>query len=1216
LFSIQIKCGEDIVKWHVMLFLIFGYSLGAHAQANPAVRSTSRQFPVNIDSVLHSQNQEMREQKNIIVEFKDEPMFLARRNPSGLNRVNSADQYRSRFSQFAADAVALHRLFRSSSPYHLAVRHEYYRAFFGISMSAPAGMLAMIQNLPYVKTVHFDWEVHATIEPGIALIGAPSVWTAFGTQGEGVRVGIIDSGVDYLHPALGGGIGPGFKVAGGYDFVNNDSDPMDDNGHGTHVAGIVAADLDTVKGVAPRATLYAYKALNAAGNGLESDIIAAIERAVDPNEDGDDSDRLDVVNMSFGTNGGSPTDPSSVAVDNASRLGVVFCVAAGNSGGTPPVEGEENNYFYDGAATISSPGTAELAITVGASDSSDARAFFSSKGPNRISFSIKPEVLAPGVAITSTYLSSGYATLSGTSMSTPMVTGVAALIKSVHPGWYPALIKSAIVNTARNLGLGANLQGGGRVRALQAVAAKTLVVPSTLSFGMDDPSTSTWVKPDTLYVSNKHSSTQSYIVTAGGLTPGISLDVSPASFSISANDSARVIVALSVNNAQILNEDHNILRYSGAVAFNGTVDTANVPWAFARTNRLVITTSEPNAFFLGFTNAATLISTERRVIWRSPTRAEVFAFDRGVYEFFTFFRNPAGKSKIVINEGIPISTDAAELTLDGANAVFPLVYHGVDHMGVSLDTYSRPQRTLISTFPNFGDWITTLTGGSDTLLVSPVSTGHSFKPIEFQIDVKNTGTFHIVQYDTFTGMNGARTVTNSPAGYIQEHFRVKVPPGTPRAVNVLLLYAYTNTGGTGTFGGLGFGLDTVTVGHDEYAFTGYFGKSSSPTEDIAALFYTSYSDVQRLSLDYQSPFIMPYGDSIVAVARELVTPAIPRFESGSTMTFGGPPIHLLMLWYPNIIGTNTLQFRTLFRGMLNEDRNIDGNGGTYSLFDRNGVHLFTKPLDDPRQPLQLTADRYRMVVSSGNYWLRNARGSVTLTSEFDLAKGFNSNPPSVTSLTLLDGKRHTTDSFVKGEHGTLEFSFNDLSFAPNVLPLFDSTKAWYRKHGTTQWNPLAVTKVIDLVDFEGTVVRADLGAATQEDSTAVDLRIASADMNGFTTDYIVSPAFAVGDWDTATATGVTPPGNQNIPGQFALAQNFPNPFNPSTIIRYGLPARSRVKLTVFNTLGQQVRALVNESQEAGSYEVRFDATGLASGMYFYRLQAGDFMATKRLLILR
>jgi hypothetical protein len=302
--------------------------------------------------------------------------------------------------------------------------------------------------------------------------------------------------------------------------------------------------------------------------------------------------------------------------------------------------------------------------------------------------------------------------------------------------------------------------------------------------------------------------------------------------------------------------------------------------------------------------------------------------------------------------------------------------------------------------------------------------------------------------------------------------------------------------------------------------------------------------------------------------------------------------------------------------MLNETRYSDATGGTYSLFDRNGVLLFTKSLTDSRGPLTLTADRYRMVVSSGNSWLRGARSVVSLTSEFNLGNGFNANPPSITSLTLLDGTRHPSDSFAKGDHPRLQFSFMDIGSQSNVLPLFDSTRAWYRKYGTAAWKPLSLTKVIDVRNNEGTIVSADLGAATLEDSIAIDLRMAAVDSNGFTTDFVVSPAFAVGNWHGTPATGVEHPHNQNLPGQFALEQNFPNPFNPTTTIRYGLPVPSYVTLTVYNILGEQVAVPVHENQEAGFHDVRLDGTRLSSGVYFYRLKAGSYAATKRLILLR
>ena len=1195
----------------VLLYLLV--TMGPlHAQLlQPMHRGSIRQMRAYIDSIQLLQDQKPGEQKNIIVEFSGEPMFLARRESQGLHKAVSPDVYLSRFSQFAADANALLSSFHSTLADHVEIRHQYYKAFFGVSMTVPTWMLPMIHHLAYVKAVHFDREVHATIEPAIELIGAPAVWVTFGTQGEGIRVGIIDSGIDYLHPALGGGFGPGFKVAGGYDIVNDDSDPMDDNGHGTHVAGIVAADADTVKGVAPHATLFAYKALDATGNGTESDIIEAIERTVDPDQNGDDADRLDVVNMSLGSEDGSPTDPTSVAVNNATQLGVVFCVAAGNSGGRTPVEGQENNYFFDGSQTISSPGTAELAITVGASVLSDTLAFFSSRGPNRISFSIKPEVLAPGVDIASTYLGSGFRVLSGTSMATPMVAGVAALIKSLHPSWNPAMIKSAIVNKAKDIGRSAYLQGGGRVQAVNSVSARTLINPSTLSYGLDDPGTATWTSPKTLYVLNKHTATQAYAVVTNGTLPGISLDVSPSFFSIPANDSLMVTVTLSVNNTLIPIEDENILRFTGRVTFNGSVDTSGVPWAFVRTNRLVVTTSEPNAFFLGYSDASFVVSTARSVSWTSPTRAEVYAPLRGTYEFFTLFRNPVGTSKIVINEGIAINNNAVDLFLDGAQAVNPLIYHGVDHQGNPLAAYRAPQRALVSSLPNLGDFITTFQGGSDTLLLSTVSISHAFTPVEFQVDLVNTKTFHTVQFDKFTGMNGARVVVNSPANFIQEHFKVKVPPGTPSAANMTQIWSYTDVGGSGSFSGIGFDVDTVAIARDEYTFTGYFGKSSNPLQDIAAKFNTSYAHVAALSLDYESPFIMPYRDSIVAAPRELVSPAVPRFESGATMTFGGSPAHLLMVWLNHIIGTNTLHFRTLFRGMLREDRDNDVTVGTYSVYDRNGVQVLTGSLNDPRSPLELPAGTYRTVVTASNYWLRNAKGTVTLSSEFTLAPGLPDIPPSVTSFMVLDTNRHPADTFAKDERARLQFSVNVIT--NNELPLVDSTKAWYRRHGTSLWIPLALTEVAEVANNEGIIMQGGLDGATTEDSVAIDLRVASKTAHGYTVEQIVSPAFAVGNWDTIV-TDTTPP--QGIPNRFALEQNYPNPFNPTTNIGFQVSGFGFVSLKVYDILGREVATLVNEKKPAGKYSVIWNPSSMSSGVYFYRLEAGSFVETKKLLLLR
>ena len=245
---------NDMVKSLLALLLCMATPMVTHAQDRTMHRAPDRELQAYLDSI-QTQAPKPGEQKNIIVEFTGEPMFLARLKSPGLRTAVSAAPYLSRFSQFAADAEALQRLFHATPSDHLTIRRQFYKAFFGVSMTVPGWMLPMIQHLEYVKALHFDRTVQATVDSAFTLIGAPAAWVAFGTQGEGIRIGIIDTGIDYLHPALGGGFGAGFKVAGGYDIVNNDNDPMDDNGHGTHVAGIVAASFGSggTLGIAPDA---------------------------------------------------------------------------------------------------------------------------------------------------------------------------------------------------------------------------------------------------------------------------------------------------------------------------------------------------------------------------------------------------------------------------------------------------------------------------------------------------------------------------------------------------------------------------------------------------------------------------------------------------------------------------------------------------------------------------------------------------------------------------------------------------------------------------------------------------------------------------------------------------------------------------------------------------------------------------------------------------
>ncbi|MFJ5837226.1 S8 family serine peptidase [Streptomyces shenzhenensis] len=315
---------------------------------------------------------------------------------------------------------------------------------------APATDEMNAKQLTAAPRVWLDARVDATLDRSTAQIGAPAIWQT-GDHGEGVKVAVLDTGVDRTHPDLAG------RIAEAKDFSGS-SGTGDAFGHGTHVASIVggtgAASGGTRKGVAPAAELLVGKVLGDDGYGTESQVIAGMEWAT--------AQGAKVVNMSLGSDEPTDgTDPMSLAVNELSAsTGALFVVAAGNSGSRGP-------------GSIGSPGAADAALTVGAVDRDDSLAPFSSRGPRPGDDAVKPEVTAPGVGIVAARAAGttmgdpvgpDYVAASGTSMATPHVAGAAALLAGRHPDWSAAQLKDALISTARTVtGQQPTEQGGGRI---------------------------------------------------------------------------------------------------------------------------------------------------------------------------------------------------------------------------------------------------------------------------------------------------------------------------------------------------------------------------------------------------------------------------------------------------------------------------------------------------------------------------------------------------------------------------------------------------------------------------------------------------------------------------------------------------------------------------------------------------------------------------------
>ncbi|GLZ30295.1 serine protease [Lentzea sp. NBRC 105346] len=300
--------------------------------------------------------------------------------------------------------------------------------------------------------VRLDRKVKASLDQSVPQIGAPAAWQA-GYTGKGVKVAVIDTGYDRAHPDLKD------VVVAEKDFTGEGV--QDGNGHGTHVASTVAGQGVRYRGVAPDARLVIGKALDNDGSGTESDIIEAMEWAVESG--------ARVVSMSLGSSSPSDgTDDMSLAVDNLSKKGVLFVIAAGNEGP---------------GASIGAPGAASSALTVGSVSKKDVMSEFSSRGPRSGDYAVKPDVVAPGEDITAARAGGGYVAYSGTSMATPHVAGAAALLAQQHPQWTGAEIKNSLTSSAHSVTGSVYAQGNGRVDVARAVS-QTVAASANASFSL------------------------------------------------------------------------------------------------------------------------------------------------------------------------------------------------------------------------------------------------------------------------------------------------------------------------------------------------------------------------------------------------------------------------------------------------------------------------------------------------------------------------------------------------------------------------------------------------------------------------------------------------------------------------------------------------------------------------------------------------------------
>lgn len=522
-------------------------------------------------------------------------------------------------------------------------------AMAAVLVEAPLAALDALRALPGVRRVDPIVDYQLALPQTVPYVGGTEAQREAGVDGSGVRVAVIDTGVDYTHQALGGqgtsdayerayGLSfeeaaavrdsgapppstpantrtsdpagayfPTGKVVGGFDFVGEaytgrpggareqaDPNPIDFQGHGTHVADIIAGGI----GMAPGADLVAIKAC-ASSTGACSGValVQAFDFAVDPNGDGAADDAVDIVNLSLGGDYGIAADDElSRMVEEASARGVLTVAAAGNSGDKPYVH--------------STPAAAPSALAVAQSSQpgpdQGTVVVSSSRGPTNGANLAKPELAAPGASVSAVVANgTGTEAFGGTSGATPVVAGAAALLLEDDPDRSPGVVKALLQTTAEQ-GLVLSDRsvapvtrvGGGELRVDRAVAAPAVVRNTTgdgatLSFGFHDVS-QTSTQRRTLVVENPGLQPVSYDVTteargADGPAGAVMVTADPREVTVLPGGQAQVEVTVRIDGALLprwtLDSGFNGgngalltgLEHDGAVRFTPRTGTPGPP---------------------------------------------------------------------------------------------------------------------------------------------------------------------------------------------------------------------------------------------------------------------------------------------------------------------------------------------------------------------------------------------------------------------------------------------------------------------------------------------------------------------------------------------------------------------------------------------------------------------------------------------------------------
>ncbi len=1083
---------------------------------------------------------------------------------------------------------------------------------------AEPNYIAHICIIPDDSLFSQQWYLHNTGQYFLedADIDAPEAWNVE-TGDESIIVAIIDTGIDYLHPDLMGNI-----FSYGYDFVNNDADAMDDNGHGTHVAGIVAAVSNNQKGITGvswRAKILPVKVLNSKGWGSYADIADGVLYAVQQG--------ARVINLSLG--GYAESYLLKDALETAYSQAIIVA-AAGNDG-----------LEYDDFGSPFYPAAWEFVLGVGATDVlqtpygyQEAKALFSNFGMNT-------DVYAPGVNILSTFpyfhpLRHGYRSLNGTSMAAPIVSGVVSLLKSKYPDWSNEMIRGQIIHTSDRIDY------GGRINAYQALtevsqpklSIYTVAVIDTLPGGDRDRIADAG---ETIQLIVEIDNTWKTALNVSlVLKPNSSEDVpfieildstanvgNLSAYARTNNENDPFLVRIKNNVANNQDIYFNCEMYSdGGYKFSevfhlriqkgievGGILSSNTVWSnkyfyIIKSNvlvpqevRLIIEPGTEVRFekdtYLRIDGELIAIGTKDSLIVFTSNAPSPYP---GIYQGIRFTDSAVdaqfddsgnyvsgstiqyadiswGEVGLSVNRSSPYLSnnfihDNQKIGLDVyfSNSVIEdniIQNNGNEHWGyaaVQLTFSGIFRRNLIQDNIGYSGFSAIYIYGGDGKIEYNIIRGNQYNNIEGGSALYIQGSDVIIRNNLiYLNKNKEKTGVISFTDYDKSIFEYNTVTNNEGGILIRNdskpQIHYNNLLRNHADHSL-YEIKLTTSDEPIIASNNFWGTTKN--DSIEKWIWDYYDDFD-LGVVYYVPFL-----------NEPVTQA-PGFLYNVDVMPASP------------IGTGKVQFDL----------------------------TFSSPMDIEIQPKVTfgVTEPYTQHEVYGN-WIDSLHWRGTFDVDFWTGDGIN----------------YLRVSKAQDENGLEISKENWFSFVINAMwsASVDFTAIANDGFVELEWRASHSRNLLgyNLYRFKQINDTTFSDTIQVNDQLIVDTTFQDKDIqNGAVYYYmytVIGTDFKESNFSRAVSvTAINHiKESSKIPGNFVLKQNFPNPFNPVTTIKYGVPENSWVTIEIFNLLGQRVAVLLNKRQRPGYYKIQWNAENLPSGIYWCRMKAEEFVSTIKLILLK